>query len=158
MTASVGLSSIRAYLPIDERLATSGQPKETQIAAIAQAGYTTLINLALHDDPRYSLADEASCAAENGLRYVHIPVQFARPEQADLETFFAAMEAAQDERVWVHCAANIRVSIFLGLYRVLRLGWDMEPAFAPMRTLGIVPDAVWQAFIDQTMAQRLTRP
>ncbi|MDQ8020900.1 MAG: ATP-binding cassette domain-containing protein [Moraxellaceae bacterium] len=152
MNPPVELDTIRAYLRIDDRLATSGQPKEAQIAAIAQAGYTTLINLALHDDPRYSLADEAGCAAASGLRYVHIPVQFSAPTTEDLQAFFNAMDRTHEERVWVHCASNIRVSIFLGLYRVIRLGWDREAAFAPMRALNVVPDAVWQAFIDGTLA------
>ena len=58
-------------------LATSGQPTEEQLGAIAAAGYNVVVNLALHNDPRYSLRDEAASLSALGLDYVHIPVQFA---------------------------------------------------------------------------------
>ncbi len=140
------LSSIYNYRAVDESLGTSGQPTAAQLAAIAAAGFATIINLALHDDPRYSLPDEPGVVKSLGLAYVHIPVQFAAPAEADLLAFFSAMDAHSGEKLWVHCAANIRVSAFLGLYRVIRLGWAVEPAFELMQGLW-QPNDVWSSFI-----------
>lgn len=147
-TALAGIYNHRA---IDDRLGSSGQPTVKQLGAIADAGYTTVINLALHDDPRYSLPDEAGTVAALGMRYVHIPVQFATPTRGDLKAFFDAMDAHRDEKVWVHCAANMRVSAFLGLYWLLREGRSRDEAFALMHDLW-KPDAVWAAFIDDALA------
>jgi uncharacterized protein (TIGR01244 family) len=144
------LASIYNYRPVDERLGTSGQPTQAQLADIAAAGYRTVINLALHDDPRYSLPDERAAVEGLGLRYVHIPVQFATPTEEDLERFFVAMDEGKAHKVWVHCAANMRVSVFLGLYRVLREGWDEERAFGLMRGLWS-PNEVWTAFIERSL-------
>lgn len=142
---------------VDERLATSGQPSEAQLAAIAQAGYQVIINLALHDDPRYALPDEAASVAALGLAYVHIPVQFSAPTREDLLRFCDAMDAHIGRKTWVHCAANYRVTAFLGLYRVLRQGWPQDEAFALMKQVW-QPDATWQAFIDdQLMADYYAR-
>lgn len=140
------LSDIYNYRAVDDSLCTSGQPIVAQIASIAAAGYKTIINLALHDDPRYSLPDEPGTAQSLGLAYVHIPVQFAAPKEADLLAFFAAMDAHRDEKLWVHCAANMRVSAFLGLYRVIKQGWEPERAFELMHGLW-QPNEVWSAFI-----------
>lgn len=148
----VSLSEIYNYRAVDVALCTSGQPTVAQLGSIAEAGFTTVINLALHDDPRYSLPDEPATAHSLGLAYVHIPVQFAAPTQADLLAFFAAMEAHQGERVWVHCAANMRVSAFLGLYRVIRQGWEEERAFELMQSLW-KPDEVWTSFISAMLAR-----
>ena len=104
------LADIKNYRAVDDSLATSGQPSEAQLRAIAEAGFTTIINLALHDDPRYSLPDEAAAVRSLGMAYVHIPVQFAAPTQADLHAFFTAMEVHHGQKVWVHCAANLRVA------------------------------------------------
>jgi protein tyrosine phosphatase (PTP) superfamily phosphohydrolase (DUF442 family) len=145
MTES-SLSDIYNYRAVDDALCTSGQPTDAQLASIASAGYTTIINLALHDDPRYSLPDERGTVQSLGLTYVHIPVQFSTPTEADLLAFFAAMDAHLNEKVWVHCAANMRVSAFLGLYRAIRLGWDTERAFELMRGLW-QPNEVWSSFI-----------
>ena len=105
-----------------------------------------VINLALHDDPRYSLADEAGTVRSLGLTYVHIPVKFDAPTEQDLLAFFDAMEAHRGSKMLVHCAANKRVTSFLGLYRVMRQGWQVEPAFAPSRAIW-EPNEVWSSFV-----------
>ena len=133
-------------------LATSGQPSEEQLAAIAESGYDVIINLALHDDPRYSLKDEAASVAKLGLDYIHIPVQFAAPTEGDLARFFDAMDRHRQRRVWVHCAANMRVTAFLGLYRRIREGWPEERAFALLREIW-QPDEVWSRFIASQLAK-----
>ena len=150
-------ASIHNYRFVDGSLCTSGQPTVLQLREIAEAGFTTLINLALHDDPRYSLTDEAGVVQSLGMVYVHIPVQFAAPKEADLLEFFAAMQAHECELVWVHCAANIRVSAFLGLYRVIKQGWERARAFELMESLWR-PDEVWSSFIDATLAKHRCRP
>jgi protein tyrosine phosphatase (PTP) superfamily phosphohydrolase (DUF442 family) len=78
--------------------------------------------------------------------YVHIPVQFATPAETDLLAFFDAMDVYRERRVLVHCAANYRVTAFLGLYRVARQGWSPGEAFDLMRTVS-EPNEVWTRFI-----------
>lgn len=140
------LSAIHHHRAVDDTLATSGQPKVEQLALIAEAGYKAIINLALHDDPRYALPDEAGTVRALGLAYVHIPVLFAAPTEEDLLAFFAAMEAHAHEKLWVHCAANYRVTAFLGLYRAIRQGWPTDRAFALMQGMW-EPNEVWASFI-----------
>ena len=148
------LAGIYNYRAVDGQLATSGQPSVEQLGAIAGAGFTTVINLALHDDPRYSLPDEPGAVSALGMAYVHIPVQFAAPSESDLLAFCDAMQAHAGERLWVHCAANIRVSAFLGLYRVLRQGWEKERAFELMSSLW-QPNDVWASFIAAMLARHI---
>jgi uncharacterized protein (TIGR01244 family) len=139
-------SEIYQYRQATTELATSGQPREDQLAEIAAAGYDVVINLALHDDPRYSLKDEAASLRALGLQYVHIPVRFGAPTETDLAKFFEAMDTHKGRRVWLHCAANMRVTAFLGLYRRLCEGWPEDRAFELMSDVW-EPDAVWSAFI-----------
>ena len=146
------LASIYNYRPVDDRLSTSGQPTVAQLHAIAEAGYRTVINLALHDDPRYSLPDERGVVQGLGLTYVHIPVQFATPTENDLLLFFEAMDTHGQAKTWVHCAANMRVSAFLGLYRIIKHGWERERAFELMYGLW-QPNEVWSSFIATMLAR-----
>jgi len=147
------VSDIYNYRAVDALLSTSGQPTEDELRAVAREGFEVVINLALHDDPRYSLRDETGLVQSLGIRYVHIPIQFAAPTEADLDAFFAAMEQHRGRKILVHCAANKRVTAFLGLYRVIRQGWREEDAFALMHSVW-QPDAVWSPFI----AAMLERP
>jgi uncharacterized protein (TIGR01244 family) len=152
MTAAPSLSDIHNFREVCPNLATSGQPAEDELAAIAAAGYRVIINIALHDDPRYSLPDEASSVRALGLEYVHIPVQFNAPTERDLLEFFDVMDRYRNARVWVHCAANKRVSVFVGLYRHLREGQPRDQAFALMHDIW-EPNEVWSTFIAERLAQ-----
>ena len=76
--------------------------------------------------------------------------------EADLRAFFSAMERHHGRKVLLHCAANKRVTAFLGLYRVLKLDWDPAAAFAPMRTIW-EPNEAWAPFIAAMLAQAAPR-
>ena len=143
---TVAITDIHTYRQAAPDMATSGQPREDQLAAIAAAGYDVMISLALHDDPRYSLKDEASSVQALGIEYVHIPVQFGAPTTHDLTSFFDAMDRFKGRRIWIHCAANMRVTAFLGPYWQMREGWSEERAFSLMRDVW-QPNDVWSSFI-----------
>ena len=66
--------------------------------------------------------------------------------------FFEVMDRHKDRRVWVHCAANMRVSTFLGLYWRIREGWTEDRAFALARDIW-QPNAVWAEFIATQLAK-----
>jgi uncharacterized protein (TIGR01244 family) len=152
MSAPASLDDIYNFRVADSMLLTSGQPTEAQLSAAASSGVEVVINLAPHNLSS-SLNDEPGAVAALGMDYVHIPVQFSAPAEADLRAFFAAMDASRERKVLVHCAANKRVTAFLGLYRVLEQGWTSEQAFALMHSVW-EPDAVWAQFI----AAMLERP
>lgn len=137
------------YHRLSEHLITSGQPSEEQLAAVARAGYEVVINLALHGEP-YALADERATVEGLGMHYVHIPVIWQRPTAGDLEAFSAAMDGHAVQRVYVHCAANMRVSAFMLLYRVRNLGWPLAEALPDLAALW-EPNQTWQAFIDANL-------
>lgn len=149
MRALTPLGVIPAFLPLGERIGTSGQPGADQFALIAQEGYTSVINLALADSPG-ALPGEAELIRGLGLDYVHIPVEFGAPQPEDLARFFDAIEQRAQRKTFVHCIANKRVSAFLFLYRVLKLRHPV--AEAEMSLHGIwTPDPVWQDFIDRAL-------
>ena len=139
------LEDIYNYLPVSERLSTSGQPSEAQFRQIKAAGFTTVINLAPHNAEN-SLDDEAGVLRELGLRYIHIPVNFKNPKQEKFDAFVSAMESARDQKVWLHCAANMRASAFLYRYRRDILQDDAEAARKAMETIW-EPFGVWKEFV-----------
>ena len=146
------MESIPAFLPLSDKLATAGQPSEEQLRAVAASGFHVVINLGLHDDPSYSLPDEAASVQALGMGYVHIPVQFASPTLEALASFSAAMQAAGDGKVFVHCRHNKRVPVFVALDRIRRQGWNRNEALDAMRAVW-QPDATWQEFIEHALSR-----
>ena len=144
------LNDIFNFIQLDDRVATSGQPTEAQFGLVKEAGYTTVINLAPKSHEN-ALGNEDEILESMGIRYIHLPVVFTSPMRDDFERFIDALESYGDDRIWVHCAANMRVSAFFFKYRTERLGWTAEQAQAdlykiwePGKLMG-----VWQDFIDE---------
>ena len=84
------------------------------------------------------------------MQYVHIPVQFSAPCAVDLVAFFDAIEHAGPRKVFVHCAHNKRVPVFIALHRIIKQGWSEAEAPAAMREVW-QPDATWEKFIAQAL-------
>ena len=153
----MSLTEIRNFVLLDAPasdtaapIATGGQPSEGQLAEVAAAGYRRVVNLGLLD-PKYCLPDEAALAASLGMEYRHIPVRFDAPTLDDFRAFTAVMDAWAGEPVFVHCAANYRVSSFMALYGELKLGWTRAQADEHARRLW-EPNETWRNFLEHARA------
>ncbi len=144
------LEEIYNYLQISDAIATSGQPTVEQFDAIEQAGYQVVVNLALPDSPN-AYKNEKEIIEARGMEYVHIPVIWDNPTLENVHSFFEAMNANQDKKVFVHCAANMRVSAFIYLYRRICLGASEEVAKIALNKLW-EPNEVWQKLINQVLS------
>ena len=141
----MAIEEIRGFLRV-ENTGTSGMPKAEHFGEIAKAGFRTVINLALPTSD-HALANEGELVTRAGMTYLHIPVLFEAPKRSDYERFEKVMKAVEDERVFVHCAANMRVSAFMFLYRLRNGLAKRAQAEADLRKIW-EPNEVWREFIN----------
>jgi len=144
------LTDIYNYLPISDRLATAGQPTAEQFAAIAQADFAVVINLAMPTSTN-ALPDERAVVEAQGMTYYPIPVEWEHPTLRDFQQFAMAMSQYGEQKVFVHCAMNMRVSAFVYLYRRLR-GVSQAVAAADLAKIW-QPNATWQRFMDAVLEE-----
>jgi uncharacterized protein (TIGR01244 family) len=130
---------------LDDRITTSGQPNEEQLADIRTLGVRHVVNLALHTHEK-ALPDEAASVSRLGMTYIHIPVDFQNPTEQDFQQFCAVMAELKDVPVHVHCIANYRVSAFFYRYRRDVLGVEQPEARAEMEAIWH-PEGIWAAFV-----------
>lgn len=128
---------------------SSGQLSEADIANLSGMEIDVVINLALPSSSS-AVPHEAEYVTREGICYIQIPVEWEQPEYAQLLQFFGILNAFEGQRIWVHCAKNMRVSVFLYLYRRLCLSHSEEEATYPMREVW-VPNAIWQTFMEYAM-------
>jgi protein tyrosine phosphatase (PTP) superfamily phosphohydrolase (DUF442 family) len=145
------ITDIKNYIQVSDKLSSAGQPLEEQLNLIKDAGFEVVINFGMHNNPEYSLKDEAGSVIALGMGYIHIPVIFENPVRQNLLDFFKAMEDSRGKKVFVHCAMNMRASTFIGLYNAIRLKQPPEQAFEIMRRIW-EPNEVWQAFIGKMLS------
>jgi protein tyrosine phosphatase (PTP) superfamily phosphohydrolase (DUF442 family) len=84
------------------------------------------------------------------MSYVHLPVNFESLRAVDFERFVNVMETWRGQRVFVHCAANMRVSAFVFLYRVLKRGESRATAEEDLKRIWN-PDGAWRTLINDQL-------
>ena len=107
------------------------------------------MNLALPESTN-ALPDEKQIIESQGMQYVHIPVVWEKPTIENVNEFFSVMEANSDKKVFVHCAANMRVSAFIYLYQRLHESISEEEAKKDLHKIWI-PNENWQKFMEQVI-------
>ncbi len=88
------VEDIQNFLKLSDQLGSAGQPFRDQFSLIADAGYTTVVNLAMPDSMD-AVADEADLVRNLGMEYASIPVVWEDPRLSDLEQFFVLMDRLQ---------------------------------------------------------------
>ncbi|HEX7822974.1 MAG TPA: protein tyrosine phosphatase family protein [Sphingobium sp.] len=147
--ARIDPTAIALWRRFNDRLTTSAQPTEDQLGLIAGLGVAHLINLGLHSHEK-ALPNEAYTVAGHGMDYIHIPVLFDAPTEADYAHFRDVMRDLGDRTnhsaVHVHCIANFRVSAFLYRYRRDELGLPEAMVRQEMESIWR-PGGVWACLI-----------
>ena len=132
---------------IHDDLTTSGLVDADQLRGLAAEGYDAVVNL-LPDGHEHAVVDEARIIQDQGLDYVHIPVDFDAPTRADLAAFAEALDARAGQKLHVHCAANYRVSVFYSLYALHRgLRTEVEADELVADVWNPADHPVWTQFI-----------
>lgn len=145
------MKDIYNYLFYHGRLSSSGMPTAEQMKSVAEAGVQVVINLAPHDVPD-AIPNEQELVESLGMVYLNIPVNWSTPTKDGLNKFMNAMDARKDRKIHVHCEANFRASAFIAMYRILRLDWKEEEAFAVMHTIWDEDTyPVWKMFIEDAL-------
>jgi len=148
------LEAIDNFKLLSPSIATSGQPDAQELQLIAHAGYEVVINLGLSDTD-YAIPDEREILLSQGLSYYHIPISFSEPEIEKFWQFLQVVKKHSKQKMFIHCAANKRVSVFMALYRHIEQNWNLDDALEEAETIW-QPDDNWCLFIDAIIANHRT--
>jgi protein tyrosine phosphatase (PTP) superfamily phosphohydrolase (DUF442 family) len=125
------MEKLTNFYQIAQNVGTAGQPTAEQFSDIAKTGYSTVVNLAMHDSDN-AIPEEGHIVTSLGMTYIHMPVPFEAPTADHVRKFFGIMDALVNENVFVHCAVNARVSAFMHQYLTLRKGVPSAQATSPL--------------------------
>ncbi|MGI9221470.1 MAG: protein tyrosine phosphatase family protein [Woeseiaceae bacterium] len=102
------------YHRVDDRLVTGGHLLDGGTAELKEQGVKVVVDV--RDN---SPSGEEQRFAEQGIKWINVPVNWNNPQAADFDKFSAVMTEHQDAHVMVQCAANYRASAMTYLYRVV---------------------------------------
>ena len=145
---SSNLKKVFNYYQVPGLFETSGQPNNKQLISIANGGYEVVINLAPNTTIEGRVINEKDILKSNNITYIHIPVDFNNPLDEDFNKFVAALEENKHKKIWVHCAANMRVSAFVFKYRRDVLGLSQKNIEQDLKAIWI-PNKAWSFFLER---------
>ena len=146
------LETVRNFQVVTPNLASSGQIGNDQIPLLREQGYEVVVNLAIADEERNGR--EGFLVAQEGITYVHIPVDWQNPTMDDVQMFFDVMQANEGRKVYVHCFANMRASAFVYLYRTLVQGVSEPEARSTMNEVWDPAELEqWAGLIERAKAE-----
>ena len=145
---SSNIKKIFNYYKVPDLFETSGQPNNKQLISIANGGYEAVINLAPNTTIEGRIINEEAILKSNNITYIHIPVDFNNPLDEDFNKFVAALEQNKHKKIWVHCAANMRVSAFVFKYRRDVLGLSQKNIEEDLEAIW-VPNKTWSSFLEK---------
>lgn len=120
------LEKISAMAMIHAHLCTSAQPTATELLAIKEAGYQTIVNIALTDASPHLDGEDKICL-DLGLEYIHVPLSWEYPDSGTALFILEMIDhLVQRQKVWLHCAKNYRVASLMALYRQYYLGMAVD--------------------------------
>jgi len=132
-------------VPITDKLVTSGQPTREALLGLAAMGFQADIYLAPFTVSN-AVKDEAEIVQRQGLEFVHVPIPFGTPTEADYLAVAAALKRLAGKKVLIHCEVNFRASSMAFLYRTLVL---KEPPAAAYEAVSRVwsPRGPWRDLV-----------
>jgi len=135
---------------IDAKLVTSGQPSATALAGLKAEGFEAVVYLA-PSSVSDAVKDEPAILLSQGIEFVHVPIPFGAPTDAQFEAVSAALARLRDKKVLVHCQVNMRASTMVFLHRVLHRKESPSGAYEAVSRVWS-PQGPWK-----DMAQRVLR-
>lgn len=156
----MALEDIFNFIKLEDGTGLAGMPSIEQCQDVAKAGFQSVINLA-PEDADGALSDEAKIWSSLGITYKNIPVPWIAPNRSHFEEFVSKMQELDDRKVFIHCQANYRVTVFYALYAAEHLGWTHAKAKALIDQIwesrpDYKMDDTWKFFVEQGFA-RLTK-
>jgi uncharacterized protein (TIGR01244 family) len=123
-----------AMIPADVRFVSSGQPDEALLQAIADAGFTTVVDFRSPNEDRG--LDEQKAVEELGMVYATLPVSGPSDVTFDNAAALDKILAENEGRVFLHCSSGNRAAALYALREKL-LGASNDDALEVGKVAGL---------------------
>lgn len=131
------MAGVRNLTLVAPTVACAGATDASAIPNIAQQGYKAVINLRLASEPGAAIDEARAAAARAGVRFIHLPFNLAKPDEAVVDQFIAAVSDEANLPVFIHCASANRVAGLWLIKRVVADGWGLAKAESEARAIGL---------------------
>jgi uncharacterized protein (TIGR01244 family) len=139
---------------VDATIACAGATSPEAFAEIKKRGFVAIVNLRREQEPGADIPAARDAAAQAGLKYLHIPVDGAKPDPAAADTFIKAVTDPANQPAYIHCASANRVAAMWLIKRVVADGWTVPRALEEAEAIGLTNPGLKQFALDYANSHR----
>ena len=139
---------------VDATIACAGATTPEAFPEIRKLGFTSILNLRREQEPGVDIPGAKAAAATAGLKYIHIPVDGAKPDPESAKAFIAAVTDKSNQPVFIHCASANRVGAMWLIKRVVVDGWDIPKATEEATVIGLTSEPLKKFAVDYATAHK----
>ena len=123
------------FRKIDDQISISGQPTTSDLDALVEQGFRTIVNLRTEDEAG-AMHDEEREVENRALNYAAIPVSPTLLDDLSVARFSQALESVDGTPALVHCKSAGRAGLMTLLHLAVKHGWSVEHALQQGREMG----------------------
>ncbi|WP_415402163.1 protein tyrosine phosphatase family protein [Tateyamaria sp. SN3-11] len=162
LSATAALADItdaRNFYEYSDNVLTAGQPTADQLSTAVEDGIEVVISVVPENESIYNPKQKDILQAQ-GIEYIHVPVNWRSPDDAEFDRFLEAMNSVGDRKVLVHCWANARASALVYAHRAIEapetqtaelenLNW----VWAEVAGYNLDTNTTWQDYLDRNIGR-----
>jgi uncharacterized protein (TIGR01244 family) len=141
------VQGVRNFTRVDSTIACGGALTLEAFGALRQAGYKSVVNLRPAFEPGAIVDRHRATAEAAGLRYIHLPFDYAAMDAAMVDEFLKAVVKPANLPMLLQCASGNRASMFWAVKRVMVDGWPVEKAMGELTILSQNASPQLRAFV-----------
>jgi uncharacterized protein (TIGR01244 family) len=152
--SSPTVPGVRNFVKLESTIACGGATTPEGVAELKKLGYASIINLREATETGAEVEAEGAAAKEAGVRYVHLPMNGAKPDPAVADSFLKAVVEPANQPVFVHCGSGNRAAALWLIKRLVVDGWDVERATTEATALGLKSEPLKKFAIDYAASRK----
>ena len=131
------LAGIHNYSRVDATIGCGGATPVQAMPALKSEGFASVINLRLANEPGVDVPGSKQAAERAGLKYIHIPINSANPDPAQIEKFLQTVSDKANQPAFIHCGTANRVGAVWLIKRVRIDKWPVDNAVGEAEAIGL---------------------
>lgn len=148
------VAGVRNFAKLESTIACGGATTPEGVAELKKLGYASIVNLREATETGAEVEAEAAAAKDAGVRYVHLPMNGAKPDPAVADTFLKAIVDPANQPVFVHCGSGNRAAALWMIKRMVVDGWDADKAGTEAAALGLRSEALKKFALDYAASRK----
>lgn len=148
------VEGVRNFTVVDPIIGCAGATEVAAIPGLAARGYKSMINLREATEAGANVEESRSAATAAGLRYIHLPLNGAKPDPAVADAFLAALADRANQPAFIHCGSANRVGGLMMAKRMLVDGWTEAKAYEEAAAIGLTSPVLRQFAVDYVASKK----